>query len=212
MGTRGAIGFRIKRQDKVTYNHSDSYPEYLGKKVVEYIQTQTIESLKKTAENIILVQEDSIPTAKQLEECKSWNNFSVGKGTDEDWYCVLRESQGDLSTYSNGLKYMIDNKSFLLDSLFCEYAYIINLDNNTLEFYFGYNKFPITKGRYSKQKQVVESAYDNGYYGVVLIEKFPLHEIMALETKQIEELIKNMDKKSSSHYQRQEKKLKKLNN
>ncbi len=27
MGTRGAYGVRIDGQDKIAYNHSDSYPE-----------------------------------------------------------------------------------------------------------------------------------------------------------------------------------------
>ena len=105
---------------------------------------------------------------------------------------------------------MIDNKFFLLKSLFCEYAYIINLDNNTLEFYSGYNKFPITKGRYSKQKQDIDSTYDNGYYGVVLIDKFPLEKIMEASIENIDELVKHMEQKSNSHYKRQEKKLNKL--
>ena len=37
MGTRGVIGFRIDDKDKVMYNHMDSYPEYLGVKILEDI-------------------------------------------------------------------------------------------------------------------------------------------------------------------------------
>ena len=35
MGTRGLYGFRKNGIDKLTYNHLDSYPDWLGKKVVE---------------------------------------------------------------------------------------------------------------------------------------------------------------------------------
>ncbi len=32
MSTRGLYGFRKNEQDKTTYNHSDSYPDWLGRK------------------------------------------------------------------------------------------------------------------------------------------------------------------------------------
>ena len=35
--------------------------------------------------------------------------------------------------YLNGLKYMLNGNDFLNDEIFCEYAYIINLDTNTLD-------------------------------------------------------------------------------
>ena len=60
----------------------------------------------------------------------------------DDWYCLLRHAQGDLNVYKNGLRYMIDNHDFIKDSLFCEYAYIINLDTKRLEFYVGFQKTP----------------------------------------------------------------------
>jgi hypothetical protein len=50
---------------------------------------------------------------------------------------------------------MIDSKGFLSDSLFCEWAYIINLDKEVLEVYEGFqeeesdNRF---KGDYAKEK------------------------------------------------------------
>ena len=37
--------------------------------------------------------------------------------------------------YLNGLKYMLNGNNFLKDELFCEYGYVINLDENTLDIY-----------------------------------------------------------------------------
>lgn len=37
------------------------------------------------------------------------------------------------------------NTEFAGDSLFCEYAYLINLDTKELEFYSGFNKSPLTE-------------------------------------------------------------------
>jgi hypothetical protein len=41
-----------------------------------------------------------------------------------------------------GLK---NSKSFAADSLFCEWAYVINLDNDTLEIYKGFNTKRLSK-------------------------------------------------------------------
>ncbi len=190
MGTRGAYGFRVGRKDKVSYNHSDSYPSWLGKQIVEFVANHTPESLKEMAERIEMVSEDKKPTKKQIQECTSWTDVGVGTGKLTDWYCLLRDAQGDLSAFDNGLKYMIDGKNFLVDSLFCEYAYIINVTTQELEFYKGFNKRSrSTKGRYAKKTQ------DNEYYGVTLEAKFPLSEICG-HPEVVEKIVAEMEKAS----------------
>ena len=37
MGTRGLLGFIIKGVRKSTYNDCDSYPEWLGERIIEFI-------------------------------------------------------------------------------------------------------------------------------------------------------------------------------
>ena len=64
--------------------------------------------------------------------------------------------------------------SFLYDSLFCEYAYIINLDTKKLEFYKGFNKNPNARGRYAN-KYAFEN--DKRYCGVALVKQIPLSKI-----------------------------------
>lgn len=47
---------------------------------------------------------------------------------------------------------MIDDSEFLNDSLFCEWTYIINLDNEQFEVYRGFNKDPSAKVVMQKAK------------------------------------------------------------
>ena len=61
--------------------------------------------------------------------------------------------------------------SFLSDSLFCEWAYIINLDDEVFEVYRGFNKNPNAPGRYASKQCDSEK-----YYGVELIETFSLND------------------------------------
>ena len=140
MGTRGAIGFILDGEEKITYNHFDSYPDQLGKNVLKFLSETSIDEMKTIFKNIEVVDEQSKPTEKQIKHCKPWTNLGVGGQSIDDWYCITREAQGDFDAYKNGLKYMIDGRDFLLDSLFCEYAYIINLNTEKLEYYLGFQK------------------------------------------------------------------------
>lgn len=208
MGTRGAVGFRAKNQDKITYNHFDSYPSGLGQDVLSFIRRHSIEDLKNTANNIQLIQKNSVPSESQIKECRPWTNLSVSNQSTSDWYCLLRESQGNLDAYTNGLKYMIDGQSFLLDSLFCEFAYIINVDKNQLEFYSGFNKKARErKGRYASLRP--ENSRPDSYYGVALLWKIPLNTILEVSEEEIGNIVSKMDKKANSFYNRQDRELRK---
>jgi len=159
MGTRGLWGFHYKKKDKLTYNHFDSYPTGLGQTIKEFVSHHSIKKLEKMALKIKLVNEQEMPTATQIRECSRFANLHVGHQKLSDWYCLLRETQGHPNAYATKLCYMIDNKKFIQDSLFCEYAYIINLDTKQLEIYIGFqnepqnNRYKLTKKKIKKVKE-----------------------------------------------------------
>lgn len=37
MSTRGAYGFILNGEEKITYNHCDSYPSYLGINILKFL-------------------------------------------------------------------------------------------------------------------------------------------------------------------------------
>ena len=179
MGTRGIYGFRKNEVDKLTYNHYDSYPEVLGRNIVEFIGNHTIEELNKIYDKIIMVDNESIPTEEQIKECEKYTDLSVSQQTTQDWYCLLRDTQGDLSAYDDDLKYMIDNADFILDGLFCEYGYIINLDTNRLEIYRGGQKEIDPTNRYTIEDEVAEE--NMGYYPCKMVAEIDLKMIQGLD-------------------------------
>lgn len=171
MGTRGIYGFYKYGIDKITYNHFDSYPEGLGEDIVKFIHNTSILEMNEIFNKIILVNDNTIPTAEQIFECTEYYDNNVSSRTITDWYCLLRKAQGNLETYKSGLKYMIDNKDFIKDSLFCEWGYIINLDKNILEIYKGFQKTP------NKNRYFYDGRERDGYYNCKLIKTFPLNNI-----------------------------------
>ena len=179
MGTRGAYGFIVDGVEKITYNHCDSYPEYLGQNFKEWLSSKTIEELKDIARALELVEEGKDATEEMIDYVNDFENSHNIKILDlevsdkdlKDVYCLFRNAQGDFDLLDEGFKYMINNKNFLLDSLFCEHAYIANLDTGMFEYYEGFSK-ESGKGRYN----TLES-FKNGYYGVALVAEIPLSEL-----------------------------------
>lgn len=177
MGTRGAIGFRLDGEDKITYNHFDSYPGGLGSTILtEICGKKDWNKVKENVRRIVLVTNDTPPTDAEIAANAKWADLGVSEQSFEDWYCLLREAQGTLEPYMTGeLPLMFDSTSFVLDSLFCEYAYIINLDDGVLEFYKGFNSDPNAPGRYAS----LQRERKGEYFGVALVETVPLSDFPA---------------------------------
>ena len=171
MGTRGAFGFHVNGVDKVGYNQFDSYPSGKGVEVLAFLR-KTLESpsveagVKALAADLKVVSGKKKPTPAQRNALKKWSNTDVSTGKLVEWYVLLRETHGDLAkTLACG--YIEDHKSFLTDSLFCEWGWVINFDTRTLEVYSGFQKGP-NKGRFAATKP-----NDGGYYPVGLVAEFP---------------------------------------
>lgn len=148
MSTRGVIGFQIDNCIKATYKHSDCYPKGLGKEVVTFLCNRSIKDLQKFKENVQKIRwviEEEKPSKEDIKRYKRFSDLSVNTRKLDDWYCLLRKTQGTCALsyiLSNKLKVLIDSTDFLKDSLFCEWGYIINFDECTLDTYKGFQRKP----------------------------------------------------------------------
>gem|GEM_PF-798565 len=203
MGTRGCYGFYVNNQEKVMYNHSDSYPEYLGKELFNFISRNDNETLKVMANEMRLVDLDK--DRRNIEELKYVagvlnRNLDIDKIGENfiDWYWVLRDVQGDFSYWENGLRVMLTASPFLGESLFCEWAYIINADTMELEIYKGLNRNEKAAGRYAHL-----SVGEDGYKGVALIAVYSLDYLRLMKVEQFLEEIQTLSASFSSLRERE---------
>lgn len=181
MGTRGLYGLRKNGIDKTSYNHFDSYPNGLGRDILGFIKNHSAKEMNTFYDRIIMVNEQTEPTTQEIENCITNQsvNLDVSSRSFNDWYCLLRNLQGDLNAlYECKAAYMTDGHEFIKDSLFCEYAYIINLDTNKLEFYEGFQARPQKGNRYG------ETPFDE-YYPCALVAEIPFVLIQSTDVDEI---------------------------
>lgn len=195
MGTRGLYGIRKDGVDKLTYNHYDSYPSGLGNEIVGFIQNTSDEGLNKFFDLIRLVDGESKPKYEDIDACIKTGiaNLDMSDRSVGDWYCLTRELQGNFKKYRELINttqtiYMLDEHEFIKDSLFCEYAYIINLDDKTLEYYVGFQKQPDKTNRYGVKP-------NRDYYPCKMLKAFSFEDIrskadidIAREMEELEEV------------------------
>jgi len=168
MSTRGMIGIRAAGKLLGTYNHFDSYPEGLGAEMVQFAHAylngpEEVALFKAKVLKLKVVRSDAAPSKDAL---KFYNKQGLTSELGDarrgaSYYGLLRSFQGvaGLKAILHGeARHWIDNKRFIQDSLFCEYAYIFNLDEGKLEFYKGFQK----TGKKSKNKKF---GYESDVYG-----------------------------------------------
>lgn len=152
MSTRGVTGYVANGKWYVMYNHSDSYPRWLGMRVLEFCKTvKDWDLVKERVAQVQLVEgEDEVnqEVRELYYQYYSNPNIIVGSLNAQDksantWYWFLRNLQGAeilREIASGNVKHMIDNHLFMRDSLFCEWGYIVDLDEMVLRVYKGINK------------------------------------------------------------------------
>ena len=83
---------------------------------------------------------------------------------------------------------MIDSRDFIKNSLWCEYAYYVNLDTGNFEVWIGFQNKPTSGGmeRYGVEKS------EDGYYPCKLSFLYPLEKIFGMKEEDVEELVGRM--------------------
>ena len=148
MSTRGMIGIRVNGTLMGTYNHSDSYPDGLGLDIVKFVQAsfltqEQIATFKANVKTLKVVNSQDAPDPDAIRYYLDRDpdpSLGMTRAMTE-YYSLLRQYQGvaGLSAIMTGeLKHWIDGADFIEESLFCEYAYILDLDAEVMEFYVGF--------------------------------------------------------------------------
>lgn len=182
MGTRGFVGFIVDGDEKVAYNHLDSYPPGLGVAVLTWLRVarDNVPALREQVKKLQVVDPDSTPTGQDIERLSEYADTSVSRGRLDDWYTLLRETQGNPHAILEA-GVIEDASGFPADSLFCEYGYLVDLDAEVFETYQGFQTSPHNRGRFAALPLPREYTATPDYYPVALAASWPLAELPSEE-------------------------------
>lgn len=190
MGTRGAYGVRVDGVDKLMYNHWDSYPEELGVKVMKdilaIVEEHGAHGLAWLAREAVVYDLDSTPSPEDYDRLGAYQSSGSVGGPGDKWYQLTHGLQGNLkeglSVAFGGFEQYND---FIRESLFCEWAYILDIREDqapTLEVWRGFQTEPDPDNPYG---QVVSTEVaERQYYPCKLVLRIPLSRLQALSEKE----------------------------
>jgi hypothetical protein len=193
MGTRSSIIIFQDGKAKGYYNQYDGYPMGgVGESVVKELRNidraKGWDTFKANCKKVKLIIEGSRPSkaVQKKYEANGFYNEKVSNRSTEDWYCLLRECQNEgyiKEIMADRVWHMVDGTNFVHSSLFCEYAYVIDLDKMVIEFYKGFQKKPQLGNRFG-------ITIDDGYYPCAKVGQIALQGISKdkLAFKVMEEL------------------------
>jgi hypothetical protein len=179
---KGTVGFIYQNKISLGYNDENSNPDYLGGDVLDLIIRINKEKgwkvFKEHSLNLKNIDTADENMLKKYEKYSSPGNSKIFSDIiSTEWLIEMYE--GKIQDY------IIDNQ-FIKESLYCEYGYIINLDNMKLEYYLGDQEKP-------QKNNIFGDASIDGYYPCRLVCNFDILTISEDNYEKIIEKMKRLD-------------------
>jgi hypothetical protein len=133
------------------YGQWDGYPQGQGKKALEFLHGCDLKKFKEKIDALsFLTDSECEKLDEEIDFDKKYPWLSRDAGAQilsAIYYGTMRVSTGIGSKGEVKVKVskVVNSEYFAKDSLFCEYAYLIDLDKRTFEVYCGFNTRPLGK-------------------------------------------------------------------
>lgn len=163
------------------YGQWDGYPEGQGATALNFLLNTDIDAFKKNLEKVRFANDaDEKEQEKFLASigCKDgWMTSEQSAKFDAKYPYHTRDHGAEILALimkAKGEVVLNDNTAFAADSLFCEWAYVIDLDKQTFEVYRGFHKSPLKK---KDRFFSLQTDKREGYYPVKLAASFNINEL-----------------------------------
>jgi len=176
MGTRHLIAVQKDGEYKVAqFGQWDGYLSGQGDSILKFFSENNLETFRNKVDNCFFGTQEQIDEVyAPYTNGDGWMTMEQSAAFKQTEFAYLSRDTGakilDVIINSNGPLMQIDNIDFAKDSLFCEYAYVIDLDKDILEVYQGFNQEPLPEDARFTGK----SKYGDEYEAVKLVASFPL--------------------------------------
>lgn len=178
MGTRHLISIYQDGEVKLAqYGQWDGYYGGQGDAIVSFLRAVDLDAFKGQVRKSRMLSREEVRdlwVAAGAEPDAQFVNMEVSKRFKEANPQLFRDSGSDTLAYIMEAEEPLlapDSTAFAADSLFCEYAYVIDLDTMVFEVYLGFQEEPHEEGRFHGLPR------DGDYYPVKIVAKFELADI-----------------------------------
>ena len=198
MGTRHLTAVYMDGQYRVAqYGQWDGYPEGAGITCLHFLRDKMDEQLfRKRLAELRYMSDNEIDALlrKYHRDDEGFMPISESDRLEYDWPALHRNTGADILEMIQAGQVrnhaLYSRLEFAADSLWCEWAWVIDLDKLTFEGYRGYNKEPLTE---EDRFWFLREHEEEGYHGVKLVYDVSLkqlptdEEFVAAFTKEDEE-------------------------
>jgi len=171
MGTRHLIAVYQGGTHKIAqYGQWDGYPSGQGRDVLTFLHDeQKVHMMRDYRLKLCRFLTEQVMTKIDDTHGRDWAVFypQLSRNMGADILNLVSKSDGVM---------LKDSIEFAADSLFCEWAYVIDFDTNTFEVYKGFNTEPAV-GRFKD----FEIEPGSEYQPVTLIKSYPLDALPSYE-------------------------------
>lgn len=165
MGTRHLIAAKIDGDYRIAqYGQWDGYPEGQGARIIDFLNEADLDVFKTKLRATTFLKKEDIDRIN----------------AEGDWLAkypyLSRDTGADILNIVNAAETPLklkDTRGFAGDSLFCEFAYVVDFDANTFEVFKGFNKKPTpADSRFPSGAEWLEKT--DGYEPVALVQSYAL--------------------------------------
>lgn len=207
MGTRNlTMVIQNGKPAVAQYGQWDGYPSGQGATILAFLLTCDLNKFRNVMERCRFI-ESSKRKEKELEKffkdlgCPDgFMTTAQAEKYHEKYPFLTRDNGGAIlqllyNDETNNKLWIHDSSNFASDSLFCEWGYVIDLDNNTFEVYKGFVQTPLEKTErfyylQEKNEHVVERRGDDQYYPIKHVKTYQLNDLPGVDDfiKEVEEI------------------------
>lgn len=183
MGTRNLTMVISEGKTKIAqYGQWDGQPSGQGEIILEFLLKCDLDKLKERVDKLRWATDKEI---KKIDATKDWwekypflsrdcGGEILSAVYDGTMTVSDKKKIGERIPVKVNVEFLVNSEDFAAESLFCEWAYVIDLDKRTFEVYKGFNKKPLTeKDRFFKMS--VKQGGD--YNQVKMVKKYSLDKL-----------------------------------
>jgi len=184
MGTRHVTAVILNKEYKVAqYGQWDGYPGGQGLNILHFLKGVNLETFKAQIAKcrFLTIEERNSKWEEHGADMNSdWVSCDIANAVKNAYPALSRDTGSEILSliYEEEVNELENSLEFVKNSLWCEWAYVIDLDKETFEVYEGFNREGLDENeRFFFDGYCYDSKSSGSYYPVKLTKSYSLNNL-----------------------------------